>query len=161
MRTLLREGLMPGLGSTRQLLSAPFCLHPSTPSGIVRGQFLIWKQTLWTRLGSNSALCSLPTAWSSVSVRDQDEGKKGQDAHQPTQDPQLLFLHPNLASRAGLKPKAETGQLIIVQLGGLQAEILEAKPCGKKGLWASGGLGPSYWPSSVPQTPLPGCLAAS
>lgn len=50
-------------------------------------------------------------------------------------DPQLLFLCPNLGSRAGLKSKAEAGHLIIVQLGGFQAEIMDAKLRGKeKGL---------------------------
>lgn len=90
-----------------------------------------------------------------------DEGKKVQEAHQMSHDPQLLFLHPNLGSRASLKSKAEAGHLIIVQLG-VSRQRLWTPSFGvrRRDCELQGALGPSYWPSSVPWAPPPGCLSA-
>lgn len=133
------------------ILQLPLALYESNFSSGSRHSGCGWAATVLS--------CSLPTAWSSEKTR-----MKARKARRFTSEPMIhssCFFTQTWRSRAGLKPKAETGQLIIVQLGDLQAEILEAKLCGKKCLWASGGLDPSYWPSSVPQTPLPGCLAVS
>lgn len=107
---------MPGLGPTCQQLSAPLSLGPSPPFGIMWGQFLFWNQTLWMGLDSNIALHSLPLLGAVFLVRGTNEGEKVQEAHQTAHDPQILFLHPNLESRARLMSKAEAGCLIIVQL---------------------------------------------
>lgn len=83
-------------------------------------------------LNSNIALHSLPLLGAVFLMRGTDKGEKVQEAHQMAHDPQLLFLHPNLGSRASLMSKAEAGCLIIVRLGSFRAEIMNPKLWGKE-----------------------------
>lgn len=120
---------------------------------------LIWKQILWMGLGSHTRSPISPHCLAQCFCeRIRTKAKKPRrftgwpvihSSHFFTQMQDLMWFRSSRLRLAGG---------LYFKLGNLQAGIMEASVWGKvRGLQTSGASGPSYWPSSVPWAPLPGC----